>query len=122
MSDQAIEQEIQAKGLTAPRITPQDLENNIVSEFYLTGGDAVVVSDTPVDEITAEVRERLDLLTLCILVLQNGCTVVGESSPVSAENFDEEVGRRVARQKAMDKVWPLMGYALLEQKKQNSRK
>ncbi len=41
MNDQLIEQEIQAKGLTAPRITPADIEANIVSAHYFTAADGV---------------------------------------------------------------------------------
>ena len=40
MNDQTIEQEIQAKGLTAPRITPADIEANIASTFYFTAAQA----------------------------------------------------------------------------------
>lgn len=36
-NDQQIEQEIQAKGKTAPRVTPQRIEECIVSEYYFTG-------------------------------------------------------------------------------------
>ena len=54
----------------------------------------------------------LQLLTFCVLVLRNGFTVTGESACVSLENFDAEVGRKIARQNAAQKVWPLMGYAL----------
>lgn len=36
MNDNAIEQEIQAKGLTAPRVTPDDIEANIASEHFFT--------------------------------------------------------------------------------------
>jgi hypothetical protein len=54
------------------------------------------------------------LLTFCVLVLRNGFTVTGESACVSPENFDAELGRKIARQNAIAKVWPLMGYALRE--------
>ena len=57
----------------------------------------------------------LELLTFCVLVLRNGFTVTGESACVSPENFNAEVGRKVARENAIDKVWPLMGYALKSQ-------
>ena len=36
MSNCAIEKEIQAKGLTAPRITPDDIEGNIVDVEIVT--------------------------------------------------------------------------------------
>ena len=54
----------------------------------------------------------LSLLTFCVLVLQNGFTVTGESACASPENFDADVGRKIARANAINKVWPLMGYAL----------
>ena len=49
MNDQSIEQEIQAKGLTAPRVTPADIEANIAGEHFFTAGDgfAGVLSLSP---------------------------------------------------------------------------
>jgi hypothetical protein len=52
------------------------------------------------------------LLTICVLVLQNGFTVTGESACADARNFDPEIGKRVAKQNAVNKIWPLMGYEL----------
>lgn len=120
MEDQQIEQEIQAKGLTAPRVTPADVEANIVSEHYFTAGDGVagaVACDPDFNALTDEERvisppSELDLLTFCVLVLRNGFTVTGESACASPENFDAELGCKRARQNAVAKVWPLMGYAL----------
>lgn len=57
-------------------------------------------------------HDSLHLLTFCVLVLRNGFTVTGESACVSPENFDAEIGRKIARQNAMDKIWPLLGFAL----------
>ena len=54
----------------------------------------------------------LSLLTFCVLVLRNGFTVTGESACASPENFDAEIGRKVARENAINKIWPLMGYEL----------
>jgi hypothetical protein len=100
--DASIEEEIIEKGLTAPRVTPADLEANIVSEHYfIAAGAAMVTSPGP-----------LDLLTFCVLVLRNGFTVTGESACASPENFNAEIGRQVARTNAVAKIWPLMGYAL----------
>ncbi len=122
MSDQQIEQEIQAKGLTAPRVTPQDIEANIVSEHYFTARDGrrgAVADGTYVGRERPQFGEAdlaaLDLLTFCVLVLRNGFTVTGESACASPENFDAELGRKIARQNAVQKIWPLMGYALKEQ-------
>ena len=117
--DQAIEQEIQAKGLTAARVTPADIEANIASEHYFTARDGrlgALTNETYVG------RERpvegnadlapLGLLTFCVLVLRNGFTVTGESACASPENFDAELGRKIARQNAVSRIWPLMGYEL----------
>lgn len=107
---QDIEQEIQAKGLTAPRITPADIEANIVSEHYFTATDGVI--GTGEYDIPTTIPANLDLLTFCVLVLKNGYTVTGESACASPENFDADIGRKIARQNAVQKIWPLMGYEL----------
>lgn len=122
--DGAIEAEIQAKGLTAPRVTPADIEANIVSAHYFTAvqgvsgaaADDLMMSDPDamlkIVNISSDCPESLELLTFCVLVLRNGFTVTGESACASPENFDSEVGRKIARANAVQKVWPLMGYAL----------
>ena len=108
MNDQDIEHEIQEKGLTAPRITPDDIEANIASEHYFTAWDGASLQlDGPSD-----IPAALSLLTFCVLVLRNGFTVTGESACASPDNFDAELGRKIARQNAVSKVWPLLGYAL----------
>ena len=109
--DAAIEQEIQAKGLTAPRVTPADIEANITDCCYFTAADAVHFN---AGGPTAEPPAALKLLTFCVLVLRNGFTVTGESACASPENFDAELGRKIARANAVQKIWPLMGYALKE--------
>ena len=118
-TDESIEQEIQAKGLTAPRVTPADVEASIASEHYFTARDG---RRGALHEETYVGREKpapdnsdllpLDLLTFCVLVLRNGFTVTGESACASPENFNAEIGRKIARQNAVQKIWPLMGYEL----------
>lgn len=112
MSDHDIEQEIQAKGLTAPRVTPADIEANISGEYFFTAADATKGCPQ---------FESLSLLTFCVLVLKNGFTVTGLSACASPENFDAELGRKIAREKAVDQLWPLMGYALKEKLYAQSR-
>lgn len=114
-----IEQEIQAKGLTAPRITPADIEANIASVVYFTAADGrngALAAETYVGREKPEAGDAdlvpLKLLTFCVLVLRNGFTVTGESACASPENFDAEIGRKIARENAVQKVWPLMGYEL----------
>ncbi len=102
-----IENEIRAKGLTAPRVTPADIEKAIVNEHYFTAADGYCSANN------SEVYpSALGLLTFCVLVLRNGFTVTGESACASPENFDAQIGRKVARENAINKVWPLLGYEL----------
>lgn len=104
----SIEQEIQEKGLTAPRVTPADIEANIASEHYFTAGAGVQGGPRP-----WEYDPALNMVTLCVLVLRNGTKIVGVNcGPVSPENFNAEQGRQEARAHAIEQVWPLMGYEL----------
>jgi hypothetical protein len=112
MTDNQIEQEIQAKGLTAPRVTPADIEANIESCYFFTAENGVMGEEAAEDRPRAVYETSLRLLTFCVLVLRNGFTVTGESACASPENFDAEVGRKIARANAINKVWPLMGYEL----------
>lgn len=89
-----VESEIQAKGLNAPRLNPAMIDATIVSEAY-----HVFPGTT---------------LTVCALVLRNGYTVVGESAAASPENFNAELGRKIARDNARNKIWALEGYLLRE--------
>lgn len=112
MSDQQIEQEILAKGLTAPRITPDHIDACIVSEHYFIAGEAVGAIHSGTYPQALDKCAALDCLTFCVLVLKNGFTVTGESACASPENFNAEIGRKIARANAVQKIWPLEGYLL----------
>lgn len=94
-NEQSIEQEIQSKGLNAPRLTPEDIDKAIVGETYTNLPDGRTV--------------------ICQLTLRNGYTVDGKSACVSKENFNQEIGNNISRQNAREKIWELEGY-LLKQK------
>lgn len=89
-----IEKEIQAKGLNAPRLTPDLIESKIVKEEY---------------------HLLTEVLTVCVLTLENGFTVTGESACASPANYNKEIGDKIARDNAKEKIWVLEGY-LLKQK------
>lgn len=112
MNDEYIEKEIQAKGKTAARVTLADIEENIVSEHYFTAEDGVASASGGHVSVCGKNPYSLSLLTFCVLVLRNGFTVTGESACASPENFDAEIGRKIARENAVNKIWPLMGYEL----------
>ena len=113
----SVEAEIQAKGKTAARVTPADIDAEIVSAHYFVAGDAIQM-ETAAHEHTAE-GWRLGAtqrLTFCVIQLRNGYTVTGESACVSPENFDIDIGRRIARQNAVEKIWPLLGFRLADRR------
>lgn len=124
-SDDSIESQIQAKGLTAPRVTPQRIKDVIVGEYFFTAeqGAAMATADQHGDAGHPQLHGlQLGLLTFCVLVLKNGFTVTGESACASPENFDAEIGRNVARENAVNKIWLLEGYLLKEALHQDSAK
>jgi hypothetical protein len=87
-----IELEIKTKGLTAPRLTPQHIDDTIADESY---------------------HVFYGIFTVCVLKLQNGFCVSGTSAPASPQNFDEELGRKISRENARNKIWELEGYRLV---------
>ena len=108
MTDQQIEQEIQAKGLTAPRITPDDIEASIASEYYFTADQAVEASD-----IGRMYPGNLCLLTFCILIMHNGTKIVGINyGAIDPAQHSAQRGREEARKHAIEQIWPLLGYEL----------
>ena len=95
MNEQDLEKEIQDKGLNAPRLTPSSIDSAIASKAFHVFGETC--------------------LTVCCLTLKNGFTVTGESACASPENYNSEIGQKIAFENARDKVWMLEGY-LLKQK------
>lgn len=109
-----------ASAPAAPRVTMADIEANIASEHYFTGEQGALMGMAPekfqnmqtLGVMPGDIPESLKLLTFCVLVLRNGFTVTGESACASPENFKSDVGRKLARENAINKIWPLMGYEL----------
>jgi hypothetical protein len=98
----------------AERVTLRDVECEIIDEQYFTAAQGVVGRELLKNEdypLFAGLSE-LGLLTICVMVLDNGYTVLGKSACADPANFNEEIGRRLAREDAVRQIWPLMGYAL----------
>lgn len=100
--DQALEAEIQAKGLTAPRVTPARIAELMSRIVY-----------------TFDVRPNGSTTTLAHAFLDGQFYLAtGVSACVSVANFDAELGMKIAtgnaKAAAEDKLWELEGYALRE--------
>lgn len=107
-----LEEEIKAAGADkAPRITPDHIKSKIIESHFFTAYDGIRAANMGVNDAWTA-HKSTDLLTFCVLVLENGFTVTGESACASPENFNEEIGRKVAYQNALEKVWLLEGYLL----------
>ena len=92
MNEGTIEAMIKLKKLTGERITPEIIDQSIASaQYHIFPGTTT---------------------TVCLLKLINGFTVIGESACASVENFDEELGRKIAFDNARNKIWQLEGYLL----------
>ena len=91
-NEKAIEKEIQEKNLNAPRLTPAIIDSKVKSKSFHVFGETC--------------------LTVCCLTLTNGFTVIGESACASPENFDKEIGEKIAFEQARNKIWMLEGYLL----------
>jgi len=104
MSNEAeLEKEIQSKGLNAPRLTPDHIDGQIVAENWGRASDMFP---------GAPVTEAMKCLTICVLTLKNGFTIVGKSACASPENYDAEIGGKIAREDARKQIWALEGYLL----------
>ena len=120
--EQQIEQEIQSKNLNAPRLTPDHIDSKIALEMYFTGS-GIIDAQTHGHHLglvrfqhhdCEDLHKPMETLTFCVLVLENGFTVTGESACASPENFDAEIGRKIAYENARNKIWMLEGYLLKE--------
>lgn len=95
MNEADTEKAIQATKPVAPRLTPAHIDAVIVDETYTTMPSGKVM--------------------VCELTLRNGFTVRGEAATVSKANFNEEIGRRISRENARNKIWELEGYLLQQE-------
>jgi len=106
MSLQATEKECAANAI-APRVAIADIEAAIASRYVLTAAEMIRPSFD-------DYEDCLSILTVCILVMKNGFTVVGKSAPASPENFKAELGAKLAYEDCIRQLWPLLGYCLRE--------
>ena len=100
MTDTQIEKEIQAKGLTAARVTPDRIQALMGRVVY-----------------TFDVRPNGSTTTFAHAFLDGEFYLAsGTSACVSPKNFDEQLGKdiamKAAARNANDKLWELEGYLL----------
>ena len=107
MVSEQLEQEIQTKANVAPRVTLADLNKSVSATFHFNLFEALVATGK-----YPYVPEAFKLTTICALDMVNGFTVLGESACASPENYNREIGEKIATDRAKEKLWPLLGYQL----------
>lgn len=101
-----------------PRVALADIEAAIAARIDTTGAEAkpphgtTFIEPFPTTDQVGEIRRSLERLSICILIMRNGFTVIGKSAPASPENFDAAFGKKLAYEDAVRQLWPLMGFAL----------
>jgi len=98
----------------APRVALADIEAAIEVRYDTTADKAIWLDCHP-GGIEEPAPDSLKLLSICILVLKNGFTIIGKSAPASPENFNAELGRKLAYEDCIRQLWPLMGFALRDE-------
>jgi hypothetical protein len=98
----------------APRISLSDIEAEILCVAYMDGGNFLTHA-TIVERDDKTVPPDAHAVTICMVTLKNGWVLVGMSAPASPENFDAAHGRKLAYDRCIMQIWPLMGYTLKEQ-------
>lgn len=110
-------EKVAAKGALAPRVSLASMEEKVLARVFLTGAEAMGAASFSINaDITnpLNIEAQLKPLTICLLVMRNGFTIIGKSAPASPANFDAEKGRQFAYEDAIRQLWPLEGYALRE--------
>lgn len=103
-SAEALELQIQKKNLNAPRVTLQDIKDNIKHVEYVK-----------------HVTHSGQIMRWCIITLQNGFPVDGRPSiSASPENDDAELGEKRAYEYTFANIAPFMVHAMRD--KANSQK
>lgn len=105
------EKELAAKA-AGERVTLVQVHDAIITEHYFSAHDGAKGGEHPTGVGYGHVPESLGLLTICVLTLWNGFTILGKSACADPDNFDQDIGRRLAKQDAVNQIWPLMGYEL----------
>lgn len=98
-----------ARGASAPRVSLADMTAAIDSVHFINAGDAVERTNVTEED---GAPASLHLMTLCFITMRNGFVVVGKSAPAHPENYDAGKGKQFAKEDAMRRIWPLMGFSL----------
>jgi len=118
---EAGDREAAAVQKTPHRVTLDQLQAKIATEYTFTADAAVRTLTGAAAAGQAPGVEQLKTLTICILVTTSGFTLLGKSAPADPENFDAELGAHFAREDALRQLWPLEGYLLREKLHEGSQ-
>ena len=104
------EEELEERAV-ARRVTLEDVKKAVLFEYYFTAAQGVRGAGYMQTKMQGR-ASSLEQLTICVLVLRNGFTVTGQSACADPANYQKDIGDRVARSDAENKIWPLLSYEL----------
>jgi hypothetical protein len=113
ITDNDIDKILTAAGTNGERVRQEDVTAAVKAEYYFTALEGAIGSQGMVPYAD---QDNLAVLTFCVLVLQNGYTVYGTSATANLANYNADLGRKLAKQKALGRIWPLLGYVFKEYK------
>lgn len=89
-----------------------------------------LLAASPAERVTKEYMESriaaseftklASTVTICNLTLDNGYSVRGESACVNPENYNQQIGEKIAYDNAFRQLWALFGFLLAEKNKLNT--
>jgi len=96
--------------MTKPEMTQEQLDEKLANR------PAVSVTKEKMDAKIKDVSyARNGVHTICYITLENGFIVHGSSACAHPDNYDKDIGEKIAYDNAFRQIGPLEGYLLKEQ-------
>lgn len=96
----------------APRVSEADVLAAIADTRFFTASEGVQGSYEGGLDPAEYPSIPLGLFTICIITLKNGFVCMGHSACAAPENYNKEMGEKIALRNATSEAWGHMGYAL----------
>ena len=90
-------------------VSKSSIEAKIRGVYFINAGEAL--KDSNRGYIQCDLEE-INLVTICIMIMENGFMIEGTSACVDPSRYNEEIGQEEAYKNAVEKIWELEGYAL----------
>ena len=100
-------------------VSKSSIEAKIRGVYFINAGEAIKTSN---GGYTDRDLAELNLVTICIIIMQNGFKVEGTSACVDPKIYNEAIGQEEAYKNAFEKIWEKEGYLLKQKLFEESQK